>query len=195
MDTAFLLLKVLSLAWNWLTKWPSRVTHNAVKLSIDSLQNKKLEGSLGYLIPGLACFFHYTWWKNQPHCHEWNFIKQSNDISVYVGPLSECRSFMIIKALPSLLLMISLLKRPRCAKCKWPIVSNCYCSELMKLITLCNFHAIIFTLKGPSSSSTLYIPWKDKEREKGRKSKERTKSDFKESLGKNYIQGLRAIGV
>lgn len=53
---------------------------------------------------------------------------------------------------------------------------------------------ISYLLPPPST-----IPEQEKERQKkkkkGRQSKEGPNNDFKESLGKNYIQGLRATRV
>lgn len=68
----------------------------------------------------------------------------------------------------------------------------------MKLSKLCNFNAIFFTLKHPPPSSSLKHTTKKKEAKK-KKERERAKkeqsSDFKESLRKNYIQGLRATEI
>lgn len=70
----------------------------------------------------------------------------------------------IIKALPSPLLMVSPRKRLRWVKCKWPIISNCYCCELMILNKLGNFHATFLHCNACPFSLSSSIPQKEEER-------------------------------
>ena len=71
--------------------------------------------------------------------------------------------------------MISLHKRLRWVTCKWPVISNCYCSKLMKPSNFYNFSAILLTLKHlPPASSPLPH---HKKRKKGKKKGERAKKE------------------
>lgn len=76
---------------------------------------------------------------------------------------------IIIKALPSPLLMIFLHRRLRWVKCKWVVMSNCYCGESMKLSKLCNSNTIFLTLKWTSPSSPLYHTSKRERKEPTKK--------------------------